>query len=147
MSVVEKRKKNLWVPVVTGLILKEHQVLMGCRPENKNFAGKWEFPGGKIEPDESPEEALSRELREEIDIEILKPQLLFANTHNYGDMSVLLIFYKILYWKGSPKSKYHTQLEWVPLELIHKYDQPEANLKFLSQILRYLKNESDTHSI
>lgn len=138
---MEKKKKLVWVPVVAGLLLKDSKVLVGRRPDNKNLGGKWEFPGGKIESTESPEEALYRELREELDIEVSSSQLIYTNTHNYGETSFILIFYKILFWKGLPKTNYHSELKWVNVEELKSLSLPEANEKLLPQIILSLKSE------
>ena len=60
-------KKN-WIPVVAGILKKDQMILVGQRPENHTLAGLWEFPGGKIELGETPEEALARELNEELEV-------------------------------------------------------------------------------
>ncbi|MEI7974047.1 MAG: NUDIX domain-containing protein, partial [Bdellovibrio sp.] len=56
--------KTQWIPVVAGVLRKDHLILLGQRPEGNHLAGHWEFPGGKIEAGESPEQALQRELKE-----------------------------------------------------------------------------------
>jgi 8-oxo-dGTP diphosphatase len=135
------KKRVNWVPVVTGLIVKQNQVLVGCRPDNKNLAGKWEFPGGKIEIGESPEAALSRELKEELGIEAKVGSLLLADSHKYGDTGILLLFYMVKFWNGEPKSKHHTEIKWVDFDSLKDLDQPAANTKLLPQILSFLTKE------
>ena len=126
-------KKN-WIPVVAGLLKKDSKILIGQRPENHTLAGLWEFPGGKIELGETPEEALARELNEELGIEAAVGELKLACSHSYGDVGILILFYEILFWKGEPKTQHHVQLEWIlPSELATK-KIPDANRKNLSRI-------------
>lgn len=127
-----------WIPVVAGFLRKEGKILVGQRPENNTLAGQWEFPGGKIELGEIPEDALARELREELGIEATVGELKLACTHEYGDIGILILFYEILYWKGEPKAKHHMMLEWIhPEELSHR-KIPEANKKILDRIYKAL---------
>jgi 8-oxo-dGTP diphosphatase len=129
-----KLKKIHWIPVVAGLLRKDQHILVGQRPENHSLAGLWEFPGGKIESGESPEEALKRELNEELDIEATVGELKLACTHSFGDVNILILFFEILFWKGEPKAKHHLMLEWIhPEELAHR-QIPEANRRILDRI-------------
>lgn len=133
-----KPKRPNWIPVVTGLIMKGDQVLVGLRPEGKNLAGQWEFPGGKIEANESPEGALVRELQEELGIEATVGEIIFAGTHSYGETGILLLFYVVKYWKGEPKTFYHRELKWVHLKDLQDLDIPGANRKVLPHIVQLL---------
>lgn len=99
---IQNRRKH-WIPVVAGFLIKEGKVLVGQRPENNSLPGQWEFPGGKIEMGESPEEALARELKEELDIDATVGDLKLACTHSYGDVGIVILFYAIQFWKGEPK--------------------------------------------
>lgn len=136
---LKRTKKPLWIPVVAGFLRKGSQVLVGQRPENHSLAGLWEFPGGKIEPGESPEAALKRELMEELGIEADIGQLLLAASHSYGDVNILILFFDIRYWKGEPKPKHHLMLEWIePKDLANKAI-PEANRKMMNRLLEALR--------
>ena len=133
-----KLKKTHWIPVVAGFMKKEGRILVGQRPENNTLAGQWEFPGGKIEIGETPEQALSRELSEELGIEAEVGSLKLACTHSYGEIGILILFYEVLFWKGEPKAKHHMMLEWIyPEELSHR-TIPEANRKILNKIYKAL---------
>lgn len=133
-----KPKRPNWIPVVTGLIVKGDQVLVGLRPEGKNLAGQWEFPGGKIESNETPEGALKRELQEELGIDAEIGEIVFAGTHSYGETGILLLFYIVKYWKGEPKPFYHRELKWVHLKDLQDLDIPGANRKVLPHIVQLL---------
>ncbi len=134
------KRRNYWIPVVAGFIKRDHQVLVGLRPQTDSLAGLWEFPGGKIEPGESPEEALIRELREELDVEAEVGELLLACTHTYEDVGILILFYEVKFWKGEPKTKHHTRLEWIKYQELRQREIPEANKKILDRILSALED-------
>jgi len=134
-----KTKKGHWIPVVAGFLQKESNILVGQRPEFNSLPGQWEFPGGKIELGETPEQALARELNEELGIEATIGNLKLACTHCYGDVGIIILFYAVPFWKGEPKAKHHMMLEWIhPEELKHK-TIPEANRRILDRILNALK--------
>src|SRR5579862_3467236 len=103
----EKKKRGVWIPVVTALMRKNGRVLLGLRPPGQSLGGAWEFPGGKIDQGELPEVALKRELKEELDIEAEIGPLRTVHTHSYGERGVLLLFYDVNFWKGEPKNLYH----------------------------------------
>ncbi|HEY8270769.1 MAG TPA: 8-oxo-dGTP diphosphatase MutT [Pseudobdellovibrionaceae bacterium] len=133
-----KNRKGHWIPVVAGFLKKDGKILVGQRPENNSLPGQWEFPGGKIEPGETPEQALVRELQEELGIDVEVGDLKLACTHSYGEVGILILFYEILFWKGQPKAQHHMMLEWIhPEELKHR-NIPEANRKILDRIYKAL---------
>lgn len=132
-------KRPTWIPVVTAVIRKGSQVLVGRRPEGHTLAGQWEFPGGKIEIGESPEQALARELQEELGINAQIGDLKLACTHSYPEVGILLIFYEVLFWKGEPKTVHHDELKWVELTELDKQNIPEANRKLLPTLIKLLK--------
>lgn len=129
-----KIKKAHWIPVVAGFLRQGTKVLVGQRPETHSLAGQWEFPGGKIESGETPEQALARELSEELGIDATVGQLKLACTHNYGDVNILILFYEILYWKGQPKTQHHLALEWIEPDDLKTRQIPDANRKILERI-------------
>lgn len=130
------KRKPQWIPVVVGFIRKGTQILVGQRPETHSLAGQWEFPGGKIEPGERPEDALARELDEELGIKADIGALKLSYTHSFGDVNILILFYEVMYWKGEPTAKHHLMLEWIePHELLHR-SIPEANRKILPRIFQ-----------
>ena len=132
------KKRNVWVPVVAGLLKRQGKVLVGQRPEGSSLPGAWEFPGGKIELGESPEEALARELKEELGVDAEIGPLKFVATHTYGKTGILFLFYDVKFWKGQVKTQQHLDLRWVTPKELEKLELPEANSKFLKQILEVL---------
>lgn len=133
-------QRGVWIPVVTGLMKRNGLVLLGQRPQGNSLAGQWEFPGGKIELGETPEEALRRELREELGIEAEIGELRLAYTHSYKSRGILLLFFDVPFWKGEPKTEQHTELKWVQPDSLASMDIPEANRKILDRILPLLKS-------
>ena len=132
------KRRTHWIPVVAGFMKKGNQILVGQRPENNSLAGQWEFPGGKIEAGETPEQALARELFEELGIEADIGELKLAASHSYGDVNILILFYEVLFWKGEPKPKHHLMLEWIHHEDLVHGNIPEANRKMLDRLFKAL---------
>ncbi len=135
----KQAKRSFWIPVVAGFLRRGDQILVGQRPENHSLAGLWEFPGGKIEANESPEQALIRELSEELGIEADIGELKLAASHSYGDVNILILFYEILFWKGEPKAKHHLKLEWISPQELFNRPIPEANQRMKDRLLNILE--------
>lgn len=115
--------------VACALVDADRRVLIAQRPENKNMGGLWEFPGGKVEQGESPETALIRELKEELDIETreacLAP-LTFAS-FSYEKFHLLMPLYVCRKWQGTPQALEHTALKWVRPQRLRDYPMPPAD--------------------
>lgn len=135
-----KRRKGYWIPVVTAMMRRGDEVLLGLRPEGHNLAGFWEFPGGKVEPEETPEAALKRELQEELGIEAEIGAIRFTGIHSYGDTGIMLLFYEVTYWKGEPKTVHHDGLKWCKISDLKNEHLPEANMKLMDKIMDALNN-------
>jgi 8-oxo-dGTP diphosphatase len=123
--------------VAAALIDPDGRVLIAQRPPGKAMAGLWEFPGGKIEPDETPEMALIRELDEELGIAVKAACLApftFAS-HSYEQFHLLMPLYLCRRWEGMPCPREHSAIKWVrPRELIASPDafpMPAADLPLL----------------
>ncbi len=133
-----RKKRAQWIPVVTALMKRDGNVLLGQRPEGASLAGLWEFPGGKIELGENPEEALRRELFEELGIEAEIGELSLATSHTFGETGIVLLFYSVSFWKGELKSVHHSELRWVKISELDQYELPDANIKILAQLKKSL---------
>jgi len=116
-----------------ALIDADGRVLLAQRPEGKSLPGLWEFPGGKVEPGESPEAALIRELKEELDIDTwsscLAP-LTFAS-HSYPDFHLLMPLFACRKWDGTVRGQEGQQLAWVKPEKLREYPMPPADLPLI----------------
>jgi 8-oxo-dGTP diphosphatase len=116
-----------------ALIDVDGRVLLAQRPPGKSLAGLWEFPGGKVEPGESPEVALIRELKEELDIDTwsscLAP-LTFAS-HTYEDFHLLMPLFACRRWQGTPRATEGQVLAWVKPNALKDYPMPPADLPLI----------------
>jgi 8-oxo-dGTP diphosphatase len=123
------------VKVVTALIEKEGKILIARRKKEDSLKGKWEFPGGKVEEDESPEEALKRELREELGIEVRIGDLRATTTYDYAHMSVELMVYEVYPLAGEMRLIDHEEFRWVPRAELGSYDFPDANVPIIRKLM------------
>jgi 8-oxo-dGTP diphosphatase len=123
-----------------ALIDADGRVLIAERPPGKAMAGLWEFPGGKIEPGERPEDTLIRELLEELGITVreacLAP-LTFAS-HSYPDFHLLMPLYVCRKWEGAVAAKVHTRLAWVRPNKLRDYAMPPADEPLVSHLMALL---------
>jgi 8-oxo-dGTP diphosphatase len=124
-------RKPLRVVLVAAcaLVDADGRVLMARRPEGKPLAGLWEFPGGKVEEGETPEDTLIRELREELGIEVAKAclaPLTFAS-HAYADFHLLMPLYVCRRWQGTVQPLEGQALEWVRPAKMRDYPMPPAD--------------------
>ncbi|MEO0547816.1 MAG: (deoxy)nucleoside triphosphate pyrophosphohydrolase [Pseudomonadota bacterium] len=131
--------KKLVFVVACALVDADDRVLLAQRPPGKSMAGLWEFPGGKLEEDETPEEALIRELAEELGIETkvacLAP-LTFAS-HAYDDFHLIMPLFVCRRWWGIVQPQEGQVLKWVRSEKLRDYPMPEADIPLIP-ILREL---------
>ncbi|MEM7663366.1 MAG: 8-oxo-dGTP diphosphatase MutT [Pseudomonadota bacterium] len=130
---------RLVLVVAAALFNKDNEVLLAQRPEGKSMAGLWEFPGGKIDPGETPEAALARELHEELGIKVneasLKP-ITFAS-HGYPDFHLLMPLFSCRDWIGAPVSNEGQLLRWVSLDAVSQYEAPAADIPLFEYLRKY----------
>ena len=123
-----------------ALIDADGRVLLAQRPPGKSMAGLWEFPGGKVEPDETPEAALIRELHEELGIDTwascLAP-LTFAS-HAYPDFHLLMPVFACRRWHGIPTPREGQTLKWVRAKDLGTYPMPPADLPLIPVLRDWL---------
>jgi len=125
----EGRKRPIVIVAACALLNREGAVLIAKRPAGRPLAGLWEFPGGKVEAGEEPEEALVRELHEELGIGIAKGDLapLTFASHAYPDFHLLMPVYLCRRWQGSVAAHEGQELLWVKPSALHLYDMPPAD--------------------
>ncbi len=130
----------LLLVVACALVDVDHRVLIAQRPEGRSMAGLWEFPGGKIEPGETPEAALIRELEEELGIETraacLAP-LSFAS-HAYDDFHLLMPLYICRRWWGTPTPREGQKVKWVRANKLRDFPMPAADEPLIPALMDIL---------
>jgi 8-oxo-dGTP diphosphatase len=123
-----------------ALVDSDGRVLVAQRPQGKPMAGLWEFPGGKVEHGERPEETLIRELKEELGITVseacLAP-LVFAS-HGYPDFHLLMPLYVCRRWDGTVTAREAQQLAWVKPNRLRDYEMPPADVPLISHLMTLL---------
>ena len=131
---------KLTLVVACALIDADNRVLIAQRPQGKQLAGLWEFPGGKLEPGERPEAALIRELHEELGIvtqETCLAPLTFAS-HAYDDFHLLMPLYVCRRWEGAVASKEGQALAWVRANKLRDYPMPPADIPLIPHLIDLL---------
>ena len=123
-----------------ALVDVDNRVLLAQRPEGKSMAGLWEFPGGKIENGESPEDALIRELKEELGITTWKTCLapLSFASFAYDDFHLLMPLFVCRKWDGFPTSKENQALKWVKANQLRDFAMPPADEPLIPALIDLL---------
>lgn len=125
------------IPVVAAILIDpEGRILIARRRPGKAMAGKWEFPGGKMEDGESEEDALKREIKEEFDVEVHPHERVGAFVHHYPRGSIELIAWKCSFVARSFQLNDHDQIAWVQAQDLQHYDLAEADLPVVSAICK-----------
>ncbi|MBT3531335.1 MAG: 8-oxo-dGTP diphosphatase MutT [Gammaproteobacteria bacterium] len=129
------KSKQSPVHVAVGVILDlDRRVLVSKRHIDSHQGGYWEFPGGKVEVGETVERALSREIKEELGLEILTAFPLQKITHEYHDKSVLLDVYLVASFTGEAMGLEGQAIKWQPLDSLAKSDFPAANAEIIKTL-------------
>lgn len=128
--------KPLILVVACALVDTDGRVLIARRPEGKSMAGLWEFPGGKVEPGETPEEALIREIREELTIEVCKPCLapLSFASHEYDEFHLLMPLFMCRNWEGEIVPVEAQELAWARPNRLRGYPMPPADEPLIAHL-------------
>lgn len=126
------------VGVIWGKADKAKSILLAKRPDHLHQGGLWEFPGGKLEQGEKPRDALSRELKEELGIELLAASPLMDVSHDYGDKAVFLDIWQVNDFKGQEQGLEDQELRWVPLAELDQYAFPAANVAIVERLQQLL---------
>ena len=129
-------KPSLILVAAVVLVDTDGRVLLAQRPEGKQMAGLWEFPGGKVDPGETPEAALIRELREELGIDVAASCLApftFAS-HAYPDFHLLMPLYVCRKWSGIPMAREGQRLTWVRPARLAEYPKPPADKPLIAML-------------
>ena len=123
-----------------ALIDSDGRVLLAQRPKGKPMAGLWEFPGGKVEPGETPEAALIRELQEELGIDTWESCLapLSFASHSYEDFHLLMPLFACRKWNGVVRPQEGQALKWVRAQQLRDYPMPPADIPLIATLQMWL---------
>jgi 8-oxo-dGTP diphosphatase len=139
--------KKLLLVAAIAMIDENNHILMAQRPVGKEFAGYWEFPGGKIEFGETPEDALIREIDEELGV-IINPQdlkpLTFAS-HNYQNFHILMPLWSVYKWSGTPKAQEGQILQFYPINELVNLLVPPADIELIRFIGEFFGETYKNH--
>ena len=125
------------IQVAAGILERNGRVLICRRREDQPHPGKWEFPGGKVEPGETPEIALVRELREELGIESGQPVELCRYEFTYpGKQPILLVFLQVSEWQGEIENRIFAAIRWEEMSRLAEHDFLEGDLPFLNSLTK-----------
>lgn len=137
-----KMKGQTYMKLVTAaVIVNNGKVLIAQRAENQNLAGKWEFPGGKVEPDETPEECLKREIKEELGIEIEVNKFFAESIYRYDTGTIKLLAYEARCISGKDdvyKLTAHSQIKWAKPRELENYDFAPADIPIVKKVKEFL---------
>lgn len=122
------------IKVVCAFIFEGEKVLIAQRPSNKSEPLAWEFPGGKVEPEESGQDAIAREIKEELDLEIFAEEKLGSVVYTFGETTIELIGWRCRFVGGAVTLKEHQAFCWVYLSDLLKYNLSKADIVLLEEI-------------
>ena len=118
--------------VVAAILEREGRILIGQRQRDQSHPLQWEFPGGKVEPGETPARALERELEEELGIRHASGGEVMRYDYSYpGKRPITLIFYRVTSYEGEPRNLIFRDLRWEPREHLSQFDFVEGDMPFL----------------
>jgi 8-oxo-dGTP diphosphatase len=124
------------VEVAVGVIKRADKIYISKRADTLHQGGLWEFPGGKREQQESIEQALCRELLEEVNITVLEQQALMVIEHDYGDKKVKLDVRLVEQFLGEPSPQENQLAQWVNIDELNNYEFPQANLPIIMHLMK-----------
>lgn len=126
------------IHVVVGILInKQGEVLVAERQLHKFQGGRWEFPGGKVELQEHPFDALQRELREEIGVDVVTAEPFEQLQHTYSDRTILLDVWLVTEFNGEPHGKEGQPVRWVPMDNLKQIEIPDANIPIVHKLMNH----------
>lgn len=120
--------------VTAGVVIRGDKILVAKRNEGTHLEGLWEFPGGKLEPNESPQECLAREFQEELGVEVEVGSILEVVYHRYPEKNVLLLFFSCKLLHGEPEPVDVAELAWIPKADLLALDWVPADIPFVRRL-------------
>lgn len=125
--------------VTAAILINANRVLIAQRGLNDQLAGKWEFPRGKIEHAETPEQCLIREMKEEFGVDVTIAGFFGKNVYNYDNGTIELLAYRVIWQDGDFKLNAHAALKWVSLNRLHEFDFAPADVPFVQKVQKEYK--------
>jgi 8-oxo-dGTP diphosphatase len=122
------------VKVTAAILAKDNKIIIAKRGPGDKLAHKWEFPGGKIEIDETPEQCLKREMKEEFDIDVSVGEYLGSSIYHYDHISIELMAFRTYWEEGEIDLKDHDDFKWISLEQLAEFDFAPADLVFVEKL-------------
>ena len=129
--------------VIAAAIIKNNKLLITQRPKDKTLALIWEFPGGKVEKDESNEECIIREIKEELDVTINVHQFIGESSHQYDFANITVYLYKASIKEGKIKLLEHNAMAWISSNEFDKYQFPPLNETLIEEVKEIMEKESN----
>ena len=123
------------ISVTCAIIKRDGKILAAQRAQDAHLAGKWEFPGGKIDEGETEEACIVREIREELGVDIEPVRRLSDSIYDYGDKHIRLIPYECELKRGEPSANEHASLAWLSLDELRTITWCEADIPIVDEIL------------
>lgn len=124
--------------VAAAALLDDARVLVQRRAAGRAHAGLWEFPGGKLEPSETAEAALIRELHEELGIDVDQPALVPVGFASDPAQSIVLLLYAVTRWRGEPTALDAAELAWVPIANLDRWPMPPLDVPLSAALGRWI---------
>ena len=122
------------VKVTAAILAKDNKIIIAKRGPDDKLADKWEFPGGKIEINETPEQCLKREMKEEFDIDVSVGEYLGSSIYHYDHISIELLAYRTYWEEGEIDLKDHDEFKWISLEQLPEFDFAPADMVFVEKL-------------
>lgn len=120
--------------ITAGIIIKNNEVLIGQRKFHDKFGGKWEFPGGKLENSEVPEDCIVRELKEELNIDVVEFKHFLSYAQDFSSYKMIIHAFLITEYEGSFQINDHEKIVWTKIEKLDSYDFLEADKEIIKKL-------------
>jgi 8-oxo-dGTP diphosphatase len=120
--------------VTAAILIKDDKIIIARRGPDDKLADKWEFPGGKVEINETPEQCLKREMKEEFDIDVSVGEYLGSSIYHYDHISIELLAYRTYWEDGEINLKDHDDFKWISLEELVEFDFAPADMVFVEKL-------------
>lgn len=132
------------IHVAVGVILRDQHILLALRSSKQHQGGKWEFPGGKVEAGETVQQALSRELQEEVAIQVSESSAFMQLQYAYPEKTVLLDIHLVTRFSGEPHGREGQPLRWASVAELSQLDFPDANQPIVERIKQHFSRGQST---